>query len=161
MKVACFDLETSNLTADFGLILCGSIKQFDQGKMETYRIDAFNTKKVNSNDSALVGALIRRLSDFDILVAHNGVKFDRPFLNSRALRWGFSSTDLLRPNGMIIDPVKLARNHLRLGYNGLDQVARLLGCQNEKTRIMGDTWMRAAMDRDPVAMDEVAPGHAR
>lgn len=159
MKVTLFDLETSNLSADFGIVLCAVVKQFTdpldaevtQSKPKVYRIDSKKGVKM-SDDSHVVKAIIETLSDSDILIAHNGVKFDRPYLNTRALKHNLA---ILNPNGKIIDPVKLARKHLRLTYNSLNQVASILGTKQQKTLVDGQTWMKATLDRDKEAMDYI------
>jgi len=147
--LACFDLETSSLSADFGVVLCGVVKPW-QGKARVYRIDEL-AGDVPSDDHLVVAALIEALSQYDILVAHNGVRFDRPYLNTRALKWGLP---LLNPFGKIIDPVQHARRYLRMGGNSLANVAKTI-TKHQKSSVDGNVWVRAAMDRDKEAMDTV------
>jgi len=55
---------------------------------------------------------------------------------------------------VLIDPVELARNKLRMSFNSLAQIASLLGC-NSKTEVDPSTWTRAAFDGDKGAMDYI------
>lgn len=41
MRAASFDLETTNLNGNFGIILCGCIKPFDKSVV-TFRADKLN-----------------------------------------------------------------------------------------------------------------------
>lgn len=150
MKVAIFDLETTSLKANFGVILCGSIKGFGEKKVTTFRADSYSTwDKHRSDDSAVAKAIYKELIKYDIWVAHNGVKFDVPFLTTRLLPKG-----IIVPKQKIIDPVKLARRHLRLGYNSLQQIAEYFELGN-KNPVSSRQWLRASLDGDRKAMDYI------
>jgi len=132
-------------------VLCGVIKPTD-GEPMVFRGDELNRKwkTKRSDDSAVVKAIIEELGRWDLLAAHNGLKFDLPFLRTRAARWDlppFSSPKL-------IDPVLIARRNLKMSYNGLERLADFLGC-NTKTPVEGAKWMRASLDGDTEAMDEI------
>lgn len=151
MEIACFDLETSSLRADFGIVLCGVIKPIG-GRRVTYRIDD-QEGTVGSCDMFVVEELIAELGKYLILIAHNGVRFDRPFLNARATLWGLPP---MNPRGRIIDPVLLARKHLLVGSNRLDHLAMFLQTKHQKTPVDGAVWQRAVLDHDSAALDEIA-----
>lgn len=67
------DLETTNLSADFGVILCGVIKP-DGGNPIVFRADELNPhwQERRSDDSHVVKAIVKELAKHDIWVAHNG-----------------------------------------------------------------------------------------
>lgn len=90
------------------------------------------------------------LEKYDIWVAHNGARFDVPFLRTRLL--AHESGPLV--NRKLIDPVLLARNKLRLSFNSLDQVASHLGV-NKKTPVTPKQWITAALDGSTEAMDYI------
>ncbi len=143
-QITCcvFDLETSNLNADFGVILCGVVKG-DGGKPKVFRADQLNNKwdKCRSDDTSVLRALVTELDRYDIWIAHNGARFDVPFLRTRLLKWGLPPL----PNKKLIDPVQLARNKLKMSYNSLEQVANHLGV-NSKTSVEPNLWLKAALD---------------
>lgn len=151
IKVASFDLECSSLNADFGIILCGVIKP-QSGEPIVFRSDTLNKKwkTQRSDDSAVVKAIIDELGKYDILCAHNGLKFDLPYLRTRAARWGMPPFH----SPKLIDPVLIARRNLRMSYNGLERIADFLGV-NTKTRVDGAVWQAASLDGDKAAMDEI------
>lgn len=103
-----------------------------------------------SDDRDLVQAIIRELGRYDILCAHNGVRFDLPFLRTRAARWGLHPVPSLK----IIDPVLIARRNLRMSWNSLERLADFLGC-NTKTPVDGAVWQRASLDGDREALDQI------
>jgi uncharacterized protein YprB with RNaseH-like and TPR domain len=151
VSCCCFDLETTNLSADFGVILCGVVKPA-HAEARIFRADRLNRNwhKRRSDDRAIVLAIVAELSQYDIWVAHNGARFDVPFLRTRMLRWAMDPL----PAKKLIDPVLLARNKLRMSYNGLEQVANHLGC-NSKTEVLPEAWLRAALDGDSKSMNYI------
>lgn len=153
-QVSCcaFDLETSNLSADFGVILCGAVKPA-HGRVKVFRADHLNPRwaTCRSDDSAVVRAIVNELEKYDIWVAHNGARFDVPFLRTRLLKHGMPPL----PSKKLIDPVLLARNKLRMSFNSLDKVASHLGC-NSKTTVEPDKWLQAALDGSRRAMRYIA-----
>lgn len=151
ISCCCFDLETSNLSADFGVLLCAVIKPAN-GAAKVFRADELNPrwKTKRSDDSRTVAAVTKELEKYDIWVAHNGQRFDVPYLRTRLMAWGLPPLPLRK----LIDPVLLARNKLRLSYNSLAQVANHLGC-NSKTQVSPHHWIKASMDGDSGSMDYI------
>jgi uncharacterized protein YprB with RNaseH-like and TPR domain len=146
-----FDLETTNLSADFGVILCGVVKGAGE-RHKTFRADELNPKWASkrSDDREVLTAIIAELSGYDIWVAHNGAKFDVPFLRTRLLAWGLEPL----PSKKLVDPVLLARNKLRMSFNSLSQVANHLQV-NSKTDVQPQQWIAAALDGDKKAMSYI------
>ncbi len=148
---ACFDLECSNLNADFGIILAAVVKPALK-KPVIFRSDKLNPnwKTRRSDDSAICKLLSAELQKHDILVAHNGVDFDLPFLRTRLMINGLPPL----PETKIVDPVKLARKHLRFASNRLGNIASALGV-NQRIPVEGYTWMQAVLDGNIKAMDQI------
>lgn len=151
INACCFDLETTGLNADFGIILCAVIKEAGK-KPIVFRADktckTWKTKR--SDDSDIVKAIASELSKYDILIAHNGVCYDLPFLRTRLAKHGLP----FFPNKKVIDPVLIARRALRMSGNGLEKICSLLGF-NMKTRVDGQLWMKASLDGDVSAMNYI------
>ena len=85
-KLACWDLETSGLGADYQSIIIASIKPFNKPAV-TFCADRYN------KDKRLVRQVKAELEKYVILVAHFGKGFDIPFLNTRLLYWGLPSLE--------------------------------------------------------------------
>ena len=147
----CFDLECSALTADFGIILAAVVKGANAEPV-VFRLDELNKdwKTKRSNDAPLVRAVADELSKYDILIAHNGVNFDLPFLRTRMLYHGMKAF----PEKKVIDPVQIARKRLRLSRNTLARVAGISGA-GKKFYIDSELWIKATLDGDIKAMDAI------
>jgi uncharacterized protein YprB with RNaseH-like and TPR domain len=121
------------------------------GEAVTFRGDAYPAwQGGRSNDAPVVRALADALGQYDILVAHNGKKFDIPFLQTRLARWGLPPL----PRTKLVDPVLLARNNYRMSSNSLQRLLGMFGL-NEKTVVDNDVWLRAALDGDREAMNYI------
>jgi len=154
MRTAIFDLETFTLTADTGILLCASIKEYRRaGPIKTIRADEFpGWKRNRANSRAVCQAILEELHDYDIYVAHNGVWFDRTLLVSFALRYNLP---LFLRFSKFIDPVLLARRHLRLSRNSLASVLSWLQIEDKKTPIDWEHWKRVAYNGDSESMDYI------
>src|SRR5574341_1334361 len=106
-----FDLEAFGLEPAYSVLMCGVVKPWG-GKPKLFRQEV-----VGANDSELVGQLVEELNRYAILIAHNGLFFDRKMLNARALHWNLP---ILDPHGKFIDPCQVARRHLNMGRNSLE-----------------------------------------
>lgn len=159
INVAAFDIECTSLNGDFGIILCAVIHP-QGGKPITIRGDKLvpNWHRKRSDDSLVAAAIAEELSKYDLLIAHNGVMYDLPFIRTRIAKANVSrdKKDWIAPlpKLKIIDPVKIARMQLRMSSNSLHRVTDFLNC-NSKTEVSGDLWMKAALDGDKKAMEYI------
>lgn len=154
MKTAIFDLETFSLYADTGILLCAAVKEFDSSEEpEVIRADQFSTWETRRSDTRqTVRATMKALEKYDMFVAHNGQFFDKTMLTSWALQMGMKPW--LRFS-KFIDPVMLARRHMRLSRRSLGNLLQFLGIKEEKTSILWKFWMRAALDGDRRSMNYI------
>ena len=154
MKTAIFDLETSSLYANTGIVLCCQIKTFGHKEVKTIRADKFpNWKTKKSDNRRVVGDIMDALDDYDILVAHNGQYFDKAWLNSACLKYG------LRPSlrwRKFVDPVQSARRHMRMARNSLVSLIDYFDLQESKTSLRFKHWLQASLDGDQRSMDVIS-----
>lgn len=108
-----------------GYILSFSIKAAGRKGVKTRGLPDYATawKNNKQDDSAILVDLWQELSKADIIVAHNGDKFDLPTINTRFLSLG------LRPPTpyQTVDTLKIARNKFQFKSNKLDDLCRDLG----------------------------------
>lgn len=149
MKTCIFDIETSSLYADTGIMLCGVLKEYGaHGKIQIVRADEFSNWGTRRSDTRqCVKAFLKKLEDFDLYVAHNGQYFDKTMLTSWVLRFSAKQKPWLR-FAKFVDPVMLARRHMRLSRRSLENLLQFLRIPEEKTRILWQCWMRATIDGD-------------
>jgi uncharacterized protein YprB with RNaseH-like and TPR domain len=152
ISCCCFDLECTNLNADYGVLLCAVIKPAG-GRARILRADELNPRwrTRRSDDRTLIAAVVDELQKYDIWVAHNGARFDVAFLRTRLARWGMEAL----PTRKLVDPVQLARLKLRASGNSLEALGELLGLP-AKRRISPQLWLEAALDGSHQAMDRIA-----
>lgn len=85
IKIGFFDIETSNLKADFGIILCYRILSED-GEMLRYTLSPEEIKS-GVFDKNLVESFCKDARKFDRIVGYYSSKFDAPFIRTRAVHY--------------------------------------------------------------------------
>lgn len=153
MRTAIFDLETSSLFANSGIILCCCIKEYGVRKITTIRADTFpNWKHCRSDNSPVVREIIKELGRFDILAAHNGQYFDKTWLNAASLKYGVEPVCRYKK---FIDPVLLSRRHLKMGRNSLTSLIDYFEVPTHKTPIEFKHWIQASHDGNSRSLDYI------
>lgn len=145
LRVMLLDIESTNLSADFGYILCIAWKWSGEKKVYSLNITQSPTFADDpTNDKWLVEQFAKEVEKADLLVFHYGMFFDFPYLQTRALYHG------LRPlaNIPFVDTWKIAKKRLKLHSNRLASISELLGVQ-EKTPLSGRIWVRAMAGHKP------------
>ena len=154
ISTAIFDLETSALEADRGVILCACIKSSKRRGIITIRTDHTSAgwpKGKRGDDRETVRQIAEILADHDVLVAHNGSRFDMPFLRSRMLRWNMKRL----PNMKMVDPCSIAYRHFKLRSNSLAAVADHIGVKERKTPLDMSIWADAFLNGSRRAMNKI------
>ena len=162
LKVLVYDIETSyNIVKAFRTgfnktispsdiikeraIICVSYKWI--GEDEVYNI---NWDK-NQDDKKLLEEFIPIMNEADLLVAHNGDKFDMKFIKGRAFKHNLP----MLVNYAQFDTCKVARKKFDINSKSLDYIARYKGITERKMKVDMSLWDRVILERDPVALDEM------
>ena len=93
---------------------------------------------VAEDDSRIVESLAELIRQADLLVAHNGDRFDLPVLNTRLVDLRFEPLPPVRT----VDTLKIAKRDFKFTYNRLDYLAEFLGVDN-KHHMNFDDWLAA------------------
>jgi uncharacterized protein YprB with RNaseH-like and TPR domain len=145
-----FDLETSNLRADFSVVLTAVIKPFGQEPI-TFRADDYPAwKKNRSDDKGIISDIAEELRKHAIVITHYGSKFDLPFLRAKMVK---HSLDPL-PQMFAVDSYKIAKANFQVSSRRLQNLSRFFDL-GEKSSVEGDLWMQAAYDGSAEAMDKI------
>lgn len=151
LDFVCFDLETTNLTADFSIILCACIKPFGKNAI-VLRIDDYNsnwsTKRMD--DSKLIKAIATELSKHAIVITHYGSKFDLPYLKAKMARYGLSPLNPI----FSIDTWRLAKNNFQVSSRRLANMSTYFEL-GKKSGVEGPLWLKASMNGDKKSLDEI------
>ena len=156
MRTVIFDIESFGLSPDMGLPLCLVGREYGRPKEEVHiiRMDELKPwkKGIRSDTSAFAAECVDYLKQFDIIVAHNGKKFDRPYIVTLALK---HRLDLGLHRKKIIDPVWLSRYKLRMSSNSLNALLKYFDVDEEKTTINWQWWRQAVLDNNKQSFDYV------
>jgi DNA polymerase elongation subunit (family B) len=106
--------------------------------------------KDKTDDRDLVAELWHVLNDADLIVAHNGDRFDLRVTNARFLAHGFPPPEPYKT----VDTLKLARRNFFLNSNKLDDIAAMLGL-GRKLEVGGIALWLACMAGDEAAWDKM------
>lgn len=140
-RVVLFDIEASNLKANYGIILSFGWKFLGEKKVHCVAITDFKEAyaKKRTNDFHVVMKAKEVLESADVHIAHYGKKFDVPVINSRLLYHGQAPL----PKIPMVDTWRIAKDHLQLNSNRLDVLAAFLGVKEKKTPLSGPIWIDA------------------
>lgn len=125
-------------------MLCVSYKWLGDKKTHVYALPDFPGYRRNKkNDSSLVSHLSKVLAEAEIVIAHNGDRFDITTTNTRML---FHGLDPLAPI-KTVDTCKEARRVLKLPSNKLNDIGTYYGIGNKLPHTGTDLWL-GCQERD-------------
>ena len=148
MRQVVFDLETWGLDRGWGvtLVACFLIHGGPEGPKRftlKHRDSAAWKSGKRSEDREIAEEVFRILGSCHIGYAHNGDRFDVPWLRTVALKYG-----LQMPRLKLVDPCQIAWKKYRIGRNSLEAVADFLQLEQSKLHISPEVWRSALMDDD-------------
>ena len=129
LNIATYDIETTDLNAIYGHLLCACVKPYNK-PVKTFRIDDKRNHTLKS-DRWVVEQTIKELNKYDVLVGWYTTRFDRPFLNTRAL---IHRIGLIKPH-YSRDLIYFSRFRLKMISNKLKFVHMNLFGKTNKTVI--------------------------
>ena len=136
-KVGFFDIESSNLTSDYGLVLCYAIKH--EGGLISNSITPQEIK--GSQDKRLLTDLCKDLRKFTRIITWYGTWFDVPFCRSRAIYHKLDFPvwkEVYHTDAYLIAKKKLATIHSKK----LKIVAEFYGIPAKKHAINPQVWLK-------------------
>jgi uncharacterized protein YprB with RNaseH-like and TPR domain len=138
-RIGYFDIESSQLVADFGFCIAWKILSED-GTMYGRSI----TKKEvlgPTLDKNLMKELVKTFENFDIIYTYFGTKFDFPFVRSRCI---INNLDFPAYGGLKHkDTYYIIRNKFKLHRSRLDVACEMLLGRTLKTHWLGNHWIAA------------------
>jgi hypothetical protein len=142
LRITAWDIEASNLLADFGICLCVGFKDVERGKPSVLNILDYvdGSGDLIKAEKRLLRDVSARLLEADVWLTHFGTLYDLPFINSRLL---YHRLPVLPANFSHIDTWKISRNRLKLRNNRLITISEHLGTRDEKNAIKPEQWIRA------------------
>jgi uncharacterized protein YprB with RNaseH-like and TPR domain len=146
-RVLVLDIETNGINgfkADLAYVLAVGYQWYNSDTVQCPTLADFETFKARPyDDRELMHAIHPIISQADVIAGHYLSVFDWPFLKSR-----FEKHGLPRIHGIkVLDTCMIARAHLKLSSNRLDNLAAFYGLDNAKLgkgRDWSIWWKRAA-----------------
>lgn len=148
MRTCILDIETTDLKADFGRIICAVIKEYG-----TRRDATLYKPRDYRKDKECLLRIKKRLEQFDICVTHYGKGFDIPFLNTKLLIEGEK-----RINKMFhVDTYYIAKNKMKstMSRKSLKSLGDTLQLDEQKMGIPRHIW-NEARDGDKNAINMIS-----
>jgi DNA polymerase III epsilon subunit-like protein len=117
---------------------------------DTVMSDVLTSKEAKKeDDKRIIFSLWTLINEADIVIAHNGIHFDVPNINTRFLLNGLPPTKPYKQ----IDTLQVARKQFGFTHNSLNALAKLFGV-TEKIDTNFDLWARC-VDGDDSALKEM------
>jgi len=133
-----------------GYILTWSAKWLGDDNIAHDSLHFYPHNMVNKDDQPLIASIYDMMNEADIVIAHNGDKFDMPLLKARMVYHGFPPPAPFKT----VDTLKIAKKEFRFPSNKLDSLCQYLGI-GEKIDTGGfELWARC-MDNDIAAFEEM------
>lgn len=145
-KEGYLDIETTNLKASYGIILCWCIYDANNDIMHEGQITADDLSS-SSLDRRVTKELIECMRGFDRVYTYYGTKFDLPFIRTRAVVHGLDFP--IFQTLFHKDVYYIVRNKFCLHSNKLVVACEVILGKTNKTRITPDYWTRALMGHKP------------
>jgi len=132
-KILIWDLETAgvnSLKADLSNVVCFGYKWVGDKKTHVLTIDQFPGwfSQKGLNDRGLLKAALRLMEEADVLVAHFGDFFDRPYFQGRCVIQGLTPPPPTKQR----DTWQIARRAFTFSGNRLANLADILGVREKK-----------------------------
>ena len=148
MRIVAFDIESEDLKADKGSLLCVGYQVL--GQEYTYCPSILEhgsfTQKDGWDDRALLIHIRDILSKADMWITHYGKGFDEKFLNTRLIIQGL---DPLPPIPHVDTYLNILKNHTMLTSKKLGNAAKEFGLRNQKEGLPWLYWLRARRGYEP------------
>lgn len=170
-KILYWDIETSpNVVYTWGagyeenvikvirpwFIISAAWRWEGEPQKDTHCVIVTPEEAKESDDRRVVEVIRDLLDEADIVVAHNGDRFDKKKLNARLVKHGLTPPQPPRP----IDTLKVARGNFTFNSNRLDALGQYLGVGG-KVKHEGFALWEKCMAGDPKALKQMAKYNIR
>lgn len=125
-------------------IICVSYKWLGEDQIYNLQWDK------NQDDKFLLEQFIEVLNEADLIVAHNGDRYDLKFIKTRAIYHGLE----MLINYPQFDTLKVAKKKFMFNSNKLDYISEYLGFDN-KIKTEMKLWDDIIFKKCPIAMDKM------
>jgi len=151
-----FDIETSNLQADFSILMTACIKPYGRDSIVFRSDDYPEWQNDRKNDYQITKAIAQELRKHAIIITHYGQYFDVPFLRAKMQKHELEPL----PQMFAIDTWQIARKNFKISSRRLKNLGEYFDL-GEKEAVEGTLWMEAAYNGSKEAMDKIVAHNIR
>jgi hypothetical protein len=146
-RTAFYDIEASNLSADFGICICYKMKILGEDKVFGSTITPKDLKD-KVYDRRIIENFIKDCKKCDRLIGHYSSRFDTPYMRTRAVILGIDNFPAF---GELYetDTWRIARQKLKLSSNRLKTIETAFNLKDNKTAIKPEHWLGALTGHQP------------
>ena len=156
LDFACFDIESSNLNADFSILLTAAIKPYGKEAI-IFRADEYPEWNIDrANDYSITKAIAEELRRHAIVVTHYGLYFDIPYLRAKMVKHNIEPLPLM----YLVDTWSIAKKNFKVSSRRLKGLVDFFGL-GEKEPVEGNLWMEASYNGSKEAMDRIVQHNIR
>lgn len=138
-KIGIFDIETTGLKASYSHMLSWCMKKHNQ---EIIHCDLLTSLEVrDKNDERIVKSAVNEIKKYDRIVGHYSMRFDIPYVRSRALYHGIDFPGYRELYHS--DTYFLARMKFAIHSNRLGALCQFFGIEAKSHPMTPDLWRRA------------------
>lgn len=133
-----------------GYVLTWAAKWFGEDIVSSDSLHLYPDNMKNEDDQPLIASIYDMMNEADIIIAHNGDRFDMPTLNARMIYHGFPPPKPYKT----VDTLKIAKQRFRFPSNRLDSICEYLGIGNKVDTGGFSLWSRC-MNGEVKAFEEM------
>lgn len=127
-----------NQVVQEGYVLTWSAKWLGEDNVVSDSLHNYPLHMDAEDDKPLIASIYKLLDEADVVIAHNGDRFDMPTLNSRMVYHGFNPPKPYKT----VDTLKILKNKFRFPSNSLNSVCEYLGLGNKVDTGGFELWAR-------------------
>ena len=146
-----FDLESSELKADFSALLSAVVKPFGKEAI-VFRADNYQNWQEGrrADDLEICRDITNELARHAIVVTHYGTGFDLRYIRAKMMKYGLPAL----PPMFAIDTYYLAKANMMVSRRRLDAICKYLNL-GLKSVVEGAVWVDAALNGNKEALGEI------
>lgn len=140
-KIGFLDIEASNLSATFGIVLTYCIGNNENNNIIKRQIE-YKDWYAGRQDQMLMKQFIKDAENFDRFVVHYGGdrRFDIPFLRTRCVFWGLDFPEYKAMS--ISDTWVMLKNKFKLHSNRLETACTFYDIENKGHKMQPSIWAK-------------------
>jgi len=162
VKILLFDIETVDLKANWGPMICAGyqwLEGYASSKVELIKRLDYRCKDA-LDDRKAIEELVHVMNQADVWVTWYGKRFDVKYIRARAAYWYLRKKikETLRhaPQDLQhLDLWEACRGNFSISNNRLDTAAKHLGIEHRKTVLDIMLWSRASFTQDKEALEYI------